>query len=62
MICVDQAATQHILKVNDFHVSGLEESDSGVWKLFLAIAIHGSAIAFCIGTEMVTTGRWIISS
>merc|ERR1719290_907846 len=35
---------------------GLEESDSGVWKLFLAIAIHGSAIAFCIGTEMVTTG------
>merc|ERR1712241_1307246 len=35
---------------------GLEESDSGVWKLFLAIAIHGSAIALCIGTEMVTTG------
>ena len=41
------------------NISGLEESDSGVWKLFLAIAIHGSAIAFCIGTEMVTTGDFV---
>merc|ERR1719322_1101481 len=39
---------------------GLEESDSGVWKLFLAIAIHGSAIAFCIGTEMVTTASSVL--
>jgi len=35
---------------------GLEESDSGVWKLFLAVSLHAVAISFCIGTEMSTTG------
>ena len=29
---------------------GLEESSVGVWQLFLAIAIHSTAIVFCIGT------------
>ena len=32
---------------------GLEESESGVWKLFLAVSIHAVAIVFCIGTEMM---------
>jgi len=32
---------------------GLEEKESGVWKLFLAVAIHATAILFCIGTEMI---------
>jgi len=35
---------------------GLEETRSGVWQLFLAIAIHSSAIVFCIGTEMIAGG------
>ena len=35
---------------------GLEQNESGVWKLFLAVAIHSSAIIFCIGTEMTTSG------
>ena len=29
---------------------GLEETSGGVWQLFLAIAIHSTAIVFCIGT------------
>ena len=29
---------------------GLEETSAGVWQLFLAIAIHSTAIAFCVGT------------
>ena len=29
---------------------GLEETSVGVWQLFLAIAIHSTAIVFCIGT------------
>jgi len=32
---------------------GLEEEESGVWKLFVAVAIHATAIIFCIGTEMI---------
>jgi len=32
---------------------GLEEKESGVWKLFIAVAIHATAIIFCIGTEMI---------
>ena len=32
---------------------GLEEKEQGVWKLFLAVAIHATAIIFCIGTEMI---------
>jgi len=32
---------------------GLEEKEAGVWKLFLAVAIHATAIIFCIGTEMI---------
>ena len=32
---------------------GLEDTESGVWKLFLAISIHAIAIVFCIGTEMI---------
>jgi len=35
---------------------GLEETSGGVWQLFLAIAIHSTAIVFCIGTEMVSNG------
>ena len=34
---------------------GLEETDSGVWKLFLAVSIHATAIVFCIGTEMIAS-------
>jgi zinc transporter ZupT len=29
---------------------GLEDTSVGVWQLFLAIAIHSTAIVFCIGT------------
>jgi len=32
---------------------GLEETESGVWKLFVAISLHATAIVFCIGTEMI---------
>merc|ERR1719347_802150 len=32
---------------------GLEETEGGVWKLFLAVSIHSTAIVFCIGTEMI---------
>jgi len=32
---------------------GLEETQTGVWKLFLAVSIHATAILFCIGTEMI---------
>ena len=32
---------------------GLEETESGVWKLFLAVSLHATAIVFCIGTEMI---------
>jgi len=35
---------------------GLEETDSGVWKLFAAVIVHGVAIVFCIGTEMISSG------
>jgi len=35
---------------------GLEDSESCVWKLFLAISIHSIPIVFCIGTEMISTG------
>merc|ERR1712013_710507 len=34
---------------------GLEEDQAGVWKLFLAVAIHAAAIVFCIGTEMMAS-------
>jgi hypothetical protein len=32
-----------------FLFSGLEETSSGVWKLFTAVIIHAIAIVFCIG-------------
>ena len=35
---------------------GLEETEAGVWKLFLAVSIHATAIVFCIGTEMISSG------
>jgi len=35
---------------------GLEETEMGVWKLFLAVSIHATAIVFCIGTEMISSG------
>ena len=35
---------------------GLEESDSGVWKLLMAIAIHAVPIVFCVGTDMISSG------
>eukprot|EP00092_Neocalanus_flemingeri_P024739 GFUD01026828.1.p1 GENE.GFUD01026828.1~~GFUD01026828.1.p1 ORF type:complete len:612 (+),score=176.20 GFUD01026828.1:251-2086(+) len=35
---------------------GLEETSGGVWQLFMAIAIHSTAIVFCVGTEMVSNG------
>merc|ERR1712106_832963 len=34
---------------------GLEETEAGVWKLFLAVSIHATAIVFCIGTEMIAS-------
>jgi len=35
---------------------GMEGTDAGVWKLFLAVAIHSTAIVFCVGTEMTAPG------
>jgi len=35
---------------------GLEESNSGVWKLMLAISIHAVPIVFCVGTDMISSG------
>ena len=35
---------------------GLEESDAGVWKLLLAVAIHAVPIVFCVGTDMISSG------
>ena len=35
---------------------GLEETESGVWKLLMAVAVHSSAVAFCIGAELVAKG------
>ena len=35
---------------------GLEEENSGVWKLTLAITIHAIPIVFCVGTDMLTSG------
>ena len=35
---------------------GLEETKSGVWKLLMAVAVHSSAVAFCIGSELVAKG------
>ena len=32
---------------------GLEETESGVWKLFAAIIVHAIAIVFCIGNKML---------
>ena len=38
------------------HNSGLQLRPVDVWKLFLAIAIHDTAIHFCIGMEMISGG------
>ena len=35
---------------------GLEESDSGVWKLLMAVSIHAAPIVFCVGTDMISSG------
>jgi len=35
---------------------GLEEDNSGVWKLTLAIAIHAVPIVFCVGTDLISAG------
>ena len=35
---------------------GLEETESGVWQLLMAVAVHSSAVAFCIGSELVAKG------
>jgi len=35
---------------------GLEESNSGVWKLMMAISIHAVPIVFCVGTDMISSG------
>ena len=34
----------------------MEESDTGVWKLLMAIAIHAVPIVFCVGTDMISSG------
>jgi hypothetical protein len=31
----------------------LEETTSGVWKLFTAVIIHAVAIVFCIGEQLL---------
>ena len=42
---------------------GLEESSGGVWQLFMAIAIHSTAIVFCIGTGIASiVGCMIITA
>ena len=35
---------------------GLEETEYGVWQLLMAVAVHSSAVAFCIGSELVAKG------
>ena len=35
---------------------GLQETELGVWKLFMAVSIHATAVVFCIGTEMISSG------
>ena len=42
--------------VTDSRTAGLEESDSGVWKLLLAVSIHAVPIVFCMGTDMISIG------
>ena len=35
---------------------GLEETDTGVWKLLMAVSIHAVPIVFCVGTDMISSG------
>ena len=35
---------------------GLDETQSGVWLLTGAVALHAVPIVFCIGTDMLTSG------
>ena len=35
---------------------GLEESESGVWKLLMAVSIHAAPIVFCVSTDMISSG------
>jgi zinc transporter 1/2/3 len=35
---------------------GLQQTQRDVWYLFAAVSIHASAILFCIGLELVTSG------
>jgi hypothetical protein len=37
---------------NNSYALGLEETTSGVWKLFTAVIIHAVAIVFCIGEQL----------
>ena len=39
---------------------GLEETEYGVWQLLMAVAVHSSAVAFCIGSELVAKGVLLI--
>ena len=41
---------------------GLEETEYGVWQLLMAVAVHSSAVAFCIGSELVAKGVLLIWS
>jgi hypothetical protein len=38
---------------NSSSALGLEETTSGVWKLFTAVIIHAVAIVFCIGEQIL---------
>ena len=35
---------------------GLEETEAGVWQLFVAVSLHSCAVAFCIGSELLAKG------
>ena len=35
---------------------GLEETDTGVWKLLMAVSIHAVPIVFCVGPDMISSG------
>jgi zinc transporter 1/2/3 len=40
---------------------GLQQTQRDVWYLFTAVSIHASAILFCIGLQLVTSGIRLLS-
>ena len=40
---------------------GLEDTTAGVWTLFAAIASHKFVISFCMGVELVSVSRLVVT-